>query len=781
MKSSFLAQILLPAVASLFFILAAPAATFTDDNWISMGGIPGTDGPVYAAVTDAAGNLYIGGSFSIAGGVFANNVAKWDGTNWSALGSGIEDGLVHALAVSGNELYAAGQFNTAGGNPATNIAKWNGSEWIALGSGIEGEWEQLPDWVPATVLALAVSGSDLYAGGWFSTAGGVATGGVAKWNGSGWSALGSGINRSGWTLAVSGGDLYVGTTPLQTNGIAKWDGTNWLVLDSSPGYIYGLAVLGNDLYAGGGRGVARWNGSNWLNIFREFCTEVFALAAAGNELYALTGNGCTVGTLNVVTKWNGTNWSNVGIIGGDEGDFVSALAVSGEIVFVGGWFGDVNGYVPAQNIARWNATNWSSVALGAEIAHGYDYYDPLVTTLAMSGNDVYAGGGFRVRNGNSNGNVAKWNGNGWTALGTGMRGAVRVLAVNGEDLYAGSDWWPAGDFPPDSFSAKWNGSGWSALGSGVNSSVFALAVAGNELYAGGSFTIPGNCIAKWNGTNWFALGSGMEGSGGAFDPLVVRALAVSGNNVYAGGSFVRAGGVPAYNIAKWNGTNWSALGSGLGGSYPEVRTLAVLGMDLYAGGYFTTAGGVPASYIARWDGTHWSALGLGLNAPVHALGVCGGDLFVGGGFTRATNNGGATIAVNGIAKWNGTNWSALGSGVGDYSYIRTLAVSGKDLYAGGEFITAGGKVSAYVARARISFTPDNLALQANSPGAQTNTLTFAGVPSFPYVVEYATNLIPTGSGWFTLSTNAPAANGVGTAIDPAASDPQRFYRVGFEE
>ena len=28
------------------------------------------------------------------------------------------------------------------------------------------------------------------------------------------------------------------------------------------------------------------------------------------------------------------------------------------------------------------------------------------------------------------------------------------------------------------------------------------------------------------------------------------------------------------------------------------------------------------------------------------------------------------------------------------------------------------------------------------------------------------------------STNAPAANGVGTAIDPTATDPQRFYRVG---
>jgi hypothetical protein len=48
-------------------------------------------------------------------------------------------------------------------------------------------------------------------------------------------------------------------------------------------------------------------------------------------------------------------------------------------------------------------------------------------------------------------------------------------------------------------------------------------------------------------------------------------------------------------------------------------------------------------------------------------------------------------------------------------------------------------------------------------------------------VQYATNLIPNESEWFTLSTNAPVVDGVGTAIDPAATNPQRFYRVGFSE
>jgi hypothetical protein len=101
---------------------------------------------------------------------------------------------VYALAVSGTDLYAGG----TGG-----IAKWNGSAWSALGFG-----------VPGSVFALAVSGTDLYAGGRFTTAGGVAANQIAKWDGNAWSALGSGMSGSTPTvsaLAADGaGHLFVG-------------------------------------------------------------------------------------------------------------------------------------------------------------------------------------------------------------------------------------------------------------------------------------------------------------------------------------------------------------------------------------------------------------------------------------------------------------------------------------------------------------------------------------------------------------------------------------------
>ena len=98
--------------------------TFTDANWVDIGGIGGAGDSVDAAVIDGSGNLYIGGFFTVVGNVKANYVAKWDGTNWSALGSGLSS-YVYALAVSGTNLYAGGWFTAAGG--ARRITSRNGT------------------------------------------------------------------------------------------------------------------------------------------------------------------------------------------------------------------------------------------------------------------------------------------------------------------------------------------------------------------------------------------------------------------------------------------------------------------------------------------------------------------------------------------------------------------------------------------------------------------------------------------------------------------------------
>src|SRR5688572_19479913 len=107
-QKSEILRVVLKDAAAVYLVRIDP--TFSDANWGSMGGMAGTDSAVSAAVVDGLGNLYIGGSFKVAGEVIANHVAKWNGSSWSALGLGIGNvpGVfteVSALAVSGSNLY----------------------------------------------------------------------------------------------------------------------------------------------------------------------------------------------------------------------------------------------------------------------------------------------------------------------------------------------------------------------------------------------------------------------------------------------------------------------------------------------------------------------------------------------------------------------------------------------------------------------------------------------------------------------------------------------------
>lgn len=193
-------------------------------------------------------------------------------------------------------------------------------------------------------------------------------------------------------------------------------------------------------------------------------------------------------------------------------------------------------------------------------------------------------------------------------------------------------------------------------------------------------------IAKWDGKQWSVLGSATNESNGVFN--FVNALVVSGGNLYAGGEFTTVGGISATNIAKWNGGSWSALSAGLSGNIPgyaPVTALAVSGSDVYAGGSFTNAGGIAVESIAKWNGSSWSALGSGEHPKVvYALAVSGNHLYAGGRFGT-------------IAKWNGSTWSELGSGMEGWG-VSALAVSGDDVYAGGNFTTAGGLTANSIAR-----------------------------------------------------------------------------------
>jgi hypothetical protein len=313
---------------------------------------------------------------------------------------------------------------------------------------------------------------------------------------------------------------------------------------------------------------------------------------------------------------------------------------------------------------------------------------------AVSDNNgnLYIGGEFTVVGDAAANYIAKWDGSSWSGLGDGLDWNVWSLAVSGTDLYVGGEFSEAGGAPALRI-AKWNGSAWSALGSGVGVApgvptfdyVKAIAVVGTSVYAAGEFTtaggVPAANIARWNGIAWSGVGSGVNDE--------VLALAAIGTNLYVGGAFTNAGGVAANYLARWNGSAWSSVGGGLN---DWVWALAASGSDLYVGGEFDVAGGTSALNLARWDGTTWAAVGGGVNDQVSALTVSGSDLYVGGRFSRV---GGTTSAFY-VAKWDGTSWSAMGPGLHDY--VNALAVVGTDLYVGGDFERADDKIAQYIAR-----------------------------------------------------------------------------------
>src|SRR5437868_3429700 len=85
-----------------------------------------------------------------------------------------------------------------------------------------------------------------------------------------------------------------------------------------------------------------------------------------------------------------------------------------------------------------------------------------------------------------------------------------------------------------------------------------------------------------------------------------------------------------------------------------------------------TLGTKTVNRVAKWDGTNWSALGAGVSDTVFALAGGGTNVYVGGDFTATLDNG-QFRTLNRIARWDGTTWSPLGSGVDNTVF--SLAVS----------------------------------------------------------------------------------------------------------
>ena len=304
-------------------------------------------------------------------------------------------------------------------------------------SGINGEVLSLT----ATGQASAI-GPALFAGGWFTIAGGRRANHVARWDGQRWSSLGRGVNDAVDALAIfdngEGEALYVGGGFSEAGGkpapfVAKWDGQAWSSMDRGfSGGVFALHAFddgdGAVLYAGGGflsagetrvNRIARWTGQKWLPLASGLSTTVLTLThyddGNGPALYAggtfrTTGDGKT--TLNRVAKWDGARWHSLG-----EGlpGRVQAFAVyddgSGPKLYAGGFFRKNQG-APSDRVAQWDGREWSAV--------GGDMNGNVFTLQVAddgAGPKLFAGGNFTMAEGRPARGLARWGGQIWKQAG----------------------------------------------------------------------------------------------------------------------------------------------------------------------------------------------------------------------------------------------------------------------------------------------------------------------------------------------------------------------------
>lgn len=365
-------------------------------------------------------------------------------------------------------------------------------------------------------------------------------------------------------------------------------------------------------------------------------------------------------------EWNGSGWTPRGALVSvrdavaldDDGDGVETLFIATRVP--GG-----TGY-PA--VMRWSAGNWVDASAGATLGLNSMQADGAVLGAHDSDGDgrqelfatvtvTQSGVPLAV-------NMARWNGSAWLAA----DGEAPPIVLDGR-VYSMCESDVDGDGAAELVAAGWlpsatpvgsapqvvafDGGAWSAVGSGfltgtssfMNATIYrvgSVAVAGMsgaELYATGRFTQVGgqaaDNIARWNGSAWVPVGSGLPGAGkGANCALVGLDLDADGGQELVGvGSFVVAANGVLNRAASWDGRSWGPVGEraptlGLDG---RVSQSVVFDHDgdghasIIAGGRFNMAGQIEASQLAAFDGASWQAIANPWIFGVDALLVADAD------------------------------------------------------------------------------------------------------------------------------------------------------------
>ncbi len=327
--------------------------------------------------------------------------------NWEGVGSQGFDSQVLCLLTdpSSNVLYAGGAFKKVDGTTVNGIAKWDGSSWSALGDGFSG--------TNAVVYSLALYNGDLYAGGHFTKSGSTTVNNIAKWDGNAWVPVGTGTSTSGsydfvGAMLEFNGTLYIGGEFSTAGGnnisnIATWNGTTWAgVQAGANGRVNDFYMHNNELYTGGGFFFN--NGSSILQ---------YRIAKIVGNIMQNVG---TLGLGDATSAWS-----------------VHSMATYKNNLYAGGNFNVIEGTTTTANhIAMWNGSQWSTLGTGKVGVTSTSSFS--IRALEVYDDLLFVGGNFTAAGNENSNNLATWDGTTWKDAGAQLDGGVNAMTVYGNAL-----------------------------------------------------------------------------------------------------------------------------------------------------------------------------------------------------------------------------------------------------------------------------------------------------------------------------------------------------------
>jgi hypothetical protein len=637
-------------------------------------------GQVNDIISATNGDLYIAGDFDQVAGVDAQNIARWDGAQWSAVAPSSPPGLITHIALYHDEIYVV----TAAEYRTQSAGLWRYAaatqQWTKIGFPSFTDTEL----GVGNIRNLVVFNDRLIASGYFELINAQPMPGIVAWDGAAFQAI------APYTPSFYAGDVVITPTGLVVTGsyrdpqtqedhsyLGRWDGSAWHELAPPLATVTELGWEANTLYIfNGSTEIQALTNSQWSHVSTVSGYNPTFIGVIGGRPYTRTCD-YTCGTL-TLKRWQGDTAETLGSYRPYGQSYNRGMTkILDGALYVGGANTLADG-------SKHALMRYRDGALSGVFGRIVLVAPPLDLALDQGKLYVATDADFTGPVTASSGMI--WDDGAWTRWWpsdprrqtTNLVKHVRVLAhadllIGGRDLtlsptqttaLARSAQGQLSDLDPQRHCAS--------IATTVYSASNLLAVC----------SLPANQgmeVAAADGTQWSRLASSALD-----DPDGVALI----SNISQIGYHQRLYGLlridgPYYGpplddtVYAWSGSEWSSfkinnapllalaqtadglylanakLYRAVGNGFAEVaatdgaiRTILVEGERIWIGGEFSQVNGVAANNVALWDGQAWHALGQGTNGRVTRLDYDSGALAVGGFFTRAGG-----VRANGIGVW----------------------------------------------------------------------------------------------------------------------------------